>query len=152
MPNRLPGPSLALSRCPNSGKTGSPGYSSLSRTTTRSCRDKSGSAASSRSGRCKNLTPVRRQSAQRLHPAPAGRNKSHVALHAACIRGDRGRTGCDRHRGGATTARERLQVGPSRDGMRSYFTITFSQTITTPPFLPAQTPISRHGLRLTVCH
>ena len=71
MPNRLPGPSRALSRCPNSGKTGSRGCSPLSRTTTRSCRDKSGSAASFRSGRCKNLMLVRRSSAQRRHPAPA---------------------------------------------------------------------------------
>ena len=142
MPNRLPGPSRALSRCPNSGKTGSRGCSPLSRTTTRSCRDKSDSAASSRSGRCKKLTLVRRSSAQRRHSAPAGRNKSRVALRAACIRGGRGRTGCDRHRGGATTARERLQVGPSRDGMRSYFTFAFSQTITTPPFYRRKLPFS----------
>ena len=65
-----------------------------------------------------------------------------VALHVACIRGDRGRTGCDRHRGGATAARERLQVGPSRDGRRSYFTIAFSQTITTPPFYRRKLPFS----------
>jgi hypothetical protein len=94
-----------------SGKTGSPGCSPLSRTTTRSCRDKSDSAASSRSVRCKNLTLVRRSSAQRRRPAPAGRNKSRVALRPACIRGGRGRIERDRHRGGATTARERLQVG-----------------------------------------
>jgi len=87
-----------------------------------------GSAASSRSGRCKSLTLVRRSSAQRRRSAPAGRNKSRVALRAACIRGDRGRTECDRHRGGATTARERLQVGPSREGMRSHFTFALSQT------------------------
>src|ERR1700692_4320857 len=66
-----------------------------------------------------------------------------VALHVACIRGDRGRTGCGGHRGGATTARERLQVGPSPDGMRSYFTFAFSQTITTPPFYRRKLPFTR---------